>query len=203
MYWLLRGQFLSIYPFFLPSFLPSFLLFFFLSSFFLSFLPSFLLSSSFLPFFLHFLGLHLQHMEVTRLGVESELQLWVYTIAIATQDLSHVCELHHSWWQCWILNPLIETRDQTCCIVVTSQIHFAAPQWELQFTVSLNGTYFSASLHVLWFFLVKNWRFEGIPWWSGSYRSDIVTAVSLVQSLACKFPHRVGSGQKNLEIWLF
>ena len=28
-------------------------------------------------------------------------------------DLSHVCNLHHSWWQCQILNPLRKTRDWT------------------------------------------------------------------------------------------
>ena len=53
-----------------------------------------------------FLGLHLQHMEVPRLGVQSELQLPAYTTATAMPDLSLVCDLHHSSWQCWILNPL-------------------------------------------------------------------------------------------------
>ena len=41
-----------------------------------------------------FLGPYLQHMEVPRLGVESELQLPVYTTA--TRDPIHVCDLHHS-----------------------------------------------------------------------------------------------------------
>ena len=43
-----------------------------------------------------FLGLHLRHMEVSRLGVESELQLPAYTIATAIKDLSCVCDLYHS-----------------------------------------------------------------------------------------------------------
>ena len=60
-----------------------------------------------------FLGLHLQHMEVPRLGVRLELQLPVYTTAAATQDLSLVCDLHHSSQQWWILNPLSEAKDQT------------------------------------------------------------------------------------------
>ena len=48
------------------------------------------------PFFsVIFLGLHLWHIEVPRLGVESELQLSAYTTAMAMQDLSHVCDLHH------------------------------------------------------------------------------------------------------------
>ena len=41
----------------------------------------------FLSFFICFLGLHLWHMEVPRLGVESELQLPAYTTATGTQDL--------------------------------------------------------------------------------------------------------------------
>ena len=35
-------------------------------------------------------------MEVPRLEVESELHLLAYTTATATWDLSHVCDLHHS-----------------------------------------------------------------------------------------------------------
>ena len=46
--------------------------------------------------FFVFLGLHLQHMEVPRLGVESQLQLVVYTTATAMGDLSCVCDLHHN-----------------------------------------------------------------------------------------------------------
>ena len=43
-----------------------------------------------------FLGPSLWHVEVLRLGVESELQLLVYTTAIATRDPSYICNLHHS-----------------------------------------------------------------------------------------------------------
>ena len=61
---------------------------------------------SFFFFFLVFLGLYLQHMEVPRLGVIWELQLLAYTTATARLDLSCVCDLHHSSWQCQILSPL-------------------------------------------------------------------------------------------------
>ena len=67
-----------------------------------------------------FLGPHLQHMEVPRLGVKSELQLPAYTTATATRDLSHVCDLRHSSWQCWILNPRSKARDQTCVLMDTN-----------------------------------------------------------------------------------
>ena len=54
--------------------------------------------------FFCFVGLHPQHMEVHRLGVELELRLPACTIATATQDPNHVCNLHHSSWQLGILN---------------------------------------------------------------------------------------------------
>ena len=49
-------------------------------------------------------GLHLQHMEVPRLEVKSELQLLAYATATSKQDPSCVCNLHHSSQQCPILN---------------------------------------------------------------------------------------------------
>ena len=69
-------------------------------------------------FFFVFLGLHpMEHTKLPRLGVESELQLPAYTTATATQDLSHIYNLHHSSWQCRIFNPPSEARDQTCNLV--------------------------------------------------------------------------------------
>ena len=61
---------------------------------------SVLLSFSFLVF-----RATLWHMEVPRLGVESELKLLAYTIATATSDPSHIYDLHHSSQQRAILNP--------------------------------------------------------------------------------------------------
>ena len=62
-------------------------------------------------FFFFFLGLPLQHIEVPRLGVESKLQLPVYTTATVTPDVSHICDLYHSLWKCRILNPLSKAKD--------------------------------------------------------------------------------------------
>ena len=68
---------------------------------------------------------YLQHMEVLKLVVESELQLMAYTTATATRDPSHVCDdLYHSSRQCWILNPLSKARDRTCVLMDASQVHF-------------------------------------------------------------------------------
>ena len=63
-------------------------------------------------------------MEVPRLGVESELQLPPYATAIATQDSSLICDLHHSSWQRQIPDPLSEDRDQTCVLTGTSWVCF-------------------------------------------------------------------------------
>ena len=60
-----------------------------------------------------FLGLHLWHMEVPRVRVESELQLLAYTTDTATPDPSYICNLCCISWQCRILNPLSEARDRT------------------------------------------------------------------------------------------
>ena len=61
--------------------------------------------------FFFFLGPHLQHMEVPRLGVEWELQLLAYNTATAMWDLSCICHLHHSSRQHQIPYPLSEARD--------------------------------------------------------------------------------------------
>ena len=71
------------------------------------------------------------HVEVPRLGVELELQLLAYTTATAMQDLSHLCDLHHSSRQHQILNPLSEASDRTHVPMDTSRVHFPEPQQEL------------------------------------------------------------------------
>ena len=43
---------------------------------------------------------------------------------VATWDLSHVYDLDHGSWQCQILNPLSEARDQTRNLMVTNRICF-------------------------------------------------------------------------------
>ena len=74
--------------------------------------------------FVAFLELHLQHMEVPRLGVKSELQVPAYTTATAMWDPSHVFNLHQSPQQCRTLNPLSEARDQTLILTETRQVHY-------------------------------------------------------------------------------
>ena len=96
--------------------------------------PSFSLFLSFFFFFFSafcFLGPYPRHMEVSRLGLESELQLPATATATAMQDLSHICSLYHSSQQCWIFNPPSKARDQTHILTDTSWVHYLWPKWEL------------------------------------------------------------------------
>ena len=61
-------------------------------------------------------------MEVPRPGVESELQLLAYATAMCS--VSCICDLYHSSWQHWILNPLSESRGRTCILMDTSWVHY-------------------------------------------------------------------------------
>ena len=61
-------------------------------------------------------------MEVSRLGVESELQLPAYATTTAMGNPSHIYKLHQSSWQRPILDPLSEARDKTSILMDTSQV---------------------------------------------------------------------------------
>ena len=89
-----------------------------------------------------FLELHPWHMEVPRLGAESELQLPAYVTAAAMQDSSCICNLLHSsgnttslthWTRpgveavsSWILVRFITTRATT---VPPTEITLKIPVW--------------------------------------------------------------------------
>ena len=74
-------------------------------------------------FFFVFLGPHSWHVEVPRLGGESELQLPAYATATATAtwDLSHICDLCLRSWKHQIINPLSVARDWTLILIDTSR----------------------------------------------------------------------------------
>jgi len=81
----------------------------------------------FIASFFFFFGQHLCHMEVPK----SDLQLLVYATAIATRDPSHVCDLHHSSQQRWILNPLSGARIKPASSWILVKFVTAEPQQEL------------------------------------------------------------------------
>ena len=84
----------------------------------------FFLPSSLCPFlsFFVFLEPYPRHIEVSRLEVESELQLLAYATATATTDQSLVCDLLHTPQQHWVLNPLSEARDRSRILMDTSHL---------------------------------------------------------------------------------
>ena len=61
-------------------------------------------------------------MEVSRLRIESELQLLVNTTDTAMQDPICVSDLHHSSRQLRYLNPLSGARDQVCVLLDASGV---------------------------------------------------------------------------------
>ena len=84
-----------------------------------------------------FLGPHQQHMEVPRLGVESELQLQAYTTATETQDLSPSATYTTAHSNARSLTSLSKARDQTHILMDTSWVCYCwattgAPSWFLK-----------------------------------------------------------------------
>ena len=78
----------------------------------------FVLESQIILFFVY-LGPRLWHMEVPRLGVESELQPPAHTTATGT---NRMWDPHHSSQQHQIPNPLSKARDWTHVLMNASQV---------------------------------------------------------------------------------
>ena len=109
-------------------------------------------------------------MEVPRQGIELELQLPTYTTATATWDLSQICDLHHSSWQCRILNSLSEARDGPFTLINTSQMCFCCasrgtPELPFFFSIFLHhctaniiGKY-EVSLVLILFYFLYNFKY--------------------------------------------
>ena len=127
---------LKMVDFLLHIFYHKLFFFFLVLIWFFSFLPFFL--SVCLSFFC-FLGPHPWHIEVPRLGAESELQLLADTTATATWDPSCVCNLHHSLQQPQILNPLSEARIKPAISWFLARFVSAAPQQELLIFIFFKG----------------------------------------------------------------
>ena len=89
-------------------------------------------------------------MEVTRLGVESELWSPAYTTATTTRDPSRFCDLHHSSWQYQILNSMSGARDRTHILMDTNQAHYhrGTTGTPISATFLFNDFYF---FHYIWF----------------------------------------------------
>ena len=77
-------------------------------------------------------------MEVPRLGVKLELQLQAYPTAIATWDLSYVCDLHHSSWQAGSRTHWVRPGIEPACSWILVRFITTEPQWELLDLVVIN-----------------------------------------------------------------
>ena len=67
---------------------------------------------------------------------------WIRAVATTTEDLSHICDLHHSSRQHQLLKPLSKAWARTCILMDTSQIRYRwamtvcwAPRCEFQFLI--------------------------------------------------------------------
>ena len=111
-------------------------------------------------------------MEVPRLGVESEFQLPAYTTATATWDLSHICNLHHSSQQHWILNSLSEARDRTHVLMDTSWV---CHHW------AMTGTHYTASFKENIWHLSEVFLFPGLQRWQLAAGLKVMVFMALVE----------------------
>ena len=84
----------------------------------------------FIYLFIVFLQPRPRHMEVPRLGVESELQLPASATAIAVLDPSRVCDLHHSSQLTATPDPWPTKRGQGWNLKVPSRICFCCAMTE-------------------------------------------------------------------------
>ena len=87
------------------------------------------------------------HMEVPRLGIQSELRLPAYARTTAMWDPSGVRDLHHSSQQHRLLNPLSEARDRTHILMDTIRFITAVPRRELPVLFCLLSCFPSQSQH--------------------------------------------------------
>ena len=77
--------------------------------------------------FFSFLGPHLQHVEVLRLGGESELQLSAYTTATATLGSELRLQPTPQLTAMLDVNPPSKARDQTRILTDISWVRFRCP----------------------------------------------------------------------------
>ena len=132
------------------------------------------------------LGPHQWHMEVPRLGVELGLSLQAYAAATAMPNPSHICNLHHSWRQHWILNPPREARNWICILMdttwVLNPLSHKGNSWNWRFsrgrTKHFLRAYYVASLNINYLFVIPQ---KPEP---GTQRSEVTFLKTCYQSLA-------------------
>ena len=109
------------------------------------------------------------------------------------RDPSHLCNLHHSSQQNWILNPLREARDRKRILTDTSQV--LSSHWATMGTPALSSSdgYFT------------NHHGVASPWGTGVRRwmpGEPLTLTQASQLLSCsepQFPHLENGGPPTLQ----
>ena len=137
-----------------------------------------LANSYFLSFsFFAFLGLQVQHMEVPRLGAESELQFLAYSTTTATRDLASSVTYTTAHWQHQILNLSSQFRNR----IVMDTRSGSLP-------LSYNGNTSSLIFLMTAILTVKRryltWFWFKFPWWSVTSGSF---SCSTLVSFICSF----------------
>ena len=90
----------------------------------------------FLLLLFFFSGPHLWYIESPGPGVK-EVQLLAHTTARAILGLNHICDLHQSLWQHWILNPQVRPRIKPVSLWMLVGFLTLEPQQKLLMTLFL------------------------------------------------------------------
>ena len=122
-----------------------------------------------------------------------ERQLPAYARAMATQDPSQVCNLHHSSQQCQILNPRSKARDQTCNFMVPSWICFRCARMgtplKACFCVSLFIIRANASVSLLCWLFAISWAAPTARGQIGAIATGLCQSHSNIRSELCLLHH--------------
>ena len=102
------------------------------------------------------------------------LYLLSYSAATATRDVSHLCDLQHTSWQCRIHNPVSKARDRTQVFVDTSRVRY---HWAT--TGSPGMCNFSILFYFILLFFFVFCPFRAVPAaYGGSQARGLIGAVA-------------------------
>ena len=97
-----------------------------------------ILATNYFFFFFFFLLFRASHTAHGGSQARGRIRAAAASYSHSTTDPSSFCDLHHSSWQHWTLNPLSKARDLTCNLMVPSQICF---NWATMGTPQITFSY--------------------------------------------------------------
>ena len=136
-------------------------------------------------FILVFLGLHLWHVDVSRLGVTLNLLLPAYARVTGTRDPSYICDLQHSSRQCRCLTHWAKPGIKPASSQILVGVINRWAQRELP-AFSFFLSFFFFLMNFLNFFGLCPWHMD-VPWQesNSSHSSDLRHSSSNTRSLTC------------------